>query len=438
MPQAYCAVRAVPLPFVLRGGGSTSSSVQLAAPVTLTWQSGSADTWTPGPAFVVAPAASYGLGSPGVDTTAANWLIVAVAGSAAPVLAKEQDFPALDTVLGGTSPHWAALYLVCGTQIVPLAQRMNVGGLPTPLLDSAVLAVDPATHQATWLLPNPGDLLIGSISPLTRLPVWERLPVPASGSGQVLTYDGLGVVDWEPLGGQAGGAKGDILRFNGATWERYAITSGPQNSVLLNDRSGSGLPIWSSFTLPANPVISTQAGPVVTAAVGNNNTGTVFAWVSVQNGAFTSLGGAKSYVLNLWSGGTNAAPPPAWYLYQADESAWTTPPAQADAPGAGPAGFWTSVSPAAAGQQILLRQHFPLPPGTITSATFSLSAVGCIGLAGFLNGWAISPGTFRSGATLPLGTGVLVPGQDNVVAIQAQAASGATGYISCILTLQYQ
>jgi hypothetical protein len=210
MPQMTCAPASVPEPVGLSLGVDPSKSlVQLIANVTLLWQDGSADTWLANTGGATLPILSAYDGANLIDTVSFEWLIVATKGTSGPRLVKAQDYGIMDAVLGGT-PTWAALWRIVGGVIYPFQQVAGIGGLPMPLVDGALLYVDPTTHQARWLSPTIGDVVRGVLNPAGGVPIWQP----------------------------------------------YGIGQGSQGSVLTDDRANSGLPIWESLS-----DLATQIGP---------------------------------------------------------------------------------------------------------------------------------------------------------------------------------
>lgn len=136
----------------------------------------------------------------------------------------------------------------------------------------------------------------------------------------------------------------------------------------------------------------------------------------------SEVGEARIY--ELWDGATIADPPPGWYAQEYDDAAWGLAVA-ADASGqataiAGTDPLWlTNLPPVSLHEEaMLVRQHFTLPRGRVTSATLqaSFDSNGDI----YLNGVSIGgeAGTGSSGPilTFDVDPALLRLGGDNVIA----------------------
>jgi hypothetical protein len=102
MPQAFASVLASPEPLKPVGGANTCT-VQVVAPITITWTDASADL-IPRDAAIT----SLESGAVLVDTSSALWLLVAVKGTNTLRQCLQSDFATLDTLTG--SATWAPLY----------------------------------------------------------------------------------------------------------------------------------------------------------------------------------------------------------------------------------------------------------------------------------------------------------------------------------------
>lgn len=167
----FCTVQTTARPFSLVAGGSTLTSLTLVATVIVTWEDGTTqDTWNPD-GFSVTSA--YDATVPTIDTTAWVWLVVAVKGVANSArLVKEADYANLgDTVLAGVTCQ--ALYRIVGVDYGLFQEAASSSGssLPQPLLDGALLYVDPITHQAVWVQGTQGDIWRYENG------IWGRLPI---------------------------------------------------------------------------------------------------------------------------------------------------------------------------------------------------------------------------------------------------------------------
>jgi len=119
----------------------------------------------------------------------------------------------------------------------------------------------------------------------------------------------------------------------------------------------------------------------------------------VSSATTTVVSSTSAKVFNLWSGSANTAPPANWQTLGFDDSAWSAAVSANRGTGMGaPTGataIWTSSSPASSTQEILTRQTFTLPAGTVSSATLILSAddqINAIYVNGTLLGFSGPPG----------------------------------------------
>jgi hypothetical protein len=104
MPQAFACVLSTPEPLKALGGANTCT-VQVVAPITITWTDASTDLIPRD-----APITSLESGAVLVDTSTALWLLVAVKGTNTLRLCLQTDFATLDALTG--SGTWAPLYQV--------------------------------------------------------------------------------------------------------------------------------------------------------------------------------------------------------------------------------------------------------------------------------------------------------------------------------------
>lgn len=102
MPQLFANVVSTPEP-VRAIGGANATTVQVYAPLTIEWVTGSPDTVPMGSAV-----AALEDGTTVEDTSLQVWLVVGVQGTNLLHLAKEVDFANLDTLT--SSGQWAPLY----------------------------------------------------------------------------------------------------------------------------------------------------------------------------------------------------------------------------------------------------------------------------------------------------------------------------------------
>lgn len=103
MPQLFCAFTSVPDPVTVHRGDSPSAYVTVKAPVHRQWSDSTIEDYTPGSEGITATSA---YGGATFDNTADIYYLIAIKGSGIPVLLKEKDIDAADSVLGG-SPSWA-------------------------------------------------------------------------------------------------------------------------------------------------------------------------------------------------------------------------------------------------------------------------------------------------------------------------------------------
>lgn len=114
MPQDSATLQAPPQLFALTNGGTTTSTVQLAASAKAVWSDASVDTLTPG---VTPVKSAYTGASPTVDTLNFVWIVFLIKG-AAPLLMKEVDFPTqVETVLNAAT--WMPYARIDGPTIEP-------------------------------------------------------------------------------------------------------------------------------------------------------------------------------------------------------------------------------------------------------------------------------------------------------------------------------
>lgn len=119
MTVFYGSIDSVEVPFSLSAGASPTTCARMRDDATCTWQDATVDTWIGGRTL---PSA---YGGATIDTTATVYLIMAVKGAALPVLVKEADFAAMDTVLaaaGYASPQWTLLARIDGGDLTPQPQ----------------------------------------------------------------------------------------------------------------------------------------------------------------------------------------------------------------------------------------------------------------------------------------------------------------------------
>lgn len=114
MPQAFCAPQSVPEPYSVAAGGSLHTVVTVEELVSVPWTAGGTDTYLP----TTKAASAYG--GVEVDTTQFVWMLLAVRGTAHPVLIKEADFTAWDTIL--SNAQWAKLGRLVGAGLYPVPQ----------------------------------------------------------------------------------------------------------------------------------------------------------------------------------------------------------------------------------------------------------------------------------------------------------------------------
>lgn len=154
---------------------------------------------------------------------------------------------------------------------------------------------------------------------------------------------------------------------------------------------------------------------------------------------FTVYSGPATKMLSLWNGSGNNAPPAGWPDLSFDDSAWgmgtTASVAPGEHPVAGVVPAWTSGTPIADGQQVLMRLRFGLPPN-ITNATISIQCDDHA-RAVYVNG-ALLATTGQGDFETPLNFGVPVDlfnpnSMDNVVAVHAADGGGAFAYITWAL-----
>lgn len=102
MPQGFASVLSTPEPLKPLGGVQTTT-VQVFAPLIITWTDASTDIIPAG--FLVT---SLETGASLVDASLNVWLLVAVKGTTTLRLATEADFANLDTLTSAAT--WAVLY----------------------------------------------------------------------------------------------------------------------------------------------------------------------------------------------------------------------------------------------------------------------------------------------------------------------------------------
>jgi hypothetical protein len=160
-----------------------------------------------------------------------------------------------------------------------------------------------------------------------------------------------------------------------------------------------------------------------------------------------------SKALSLWNGSSNNAPPANWQTTGFNDSTWVasvTPSGYTGynmAPNFGPANsVWPEVSAPNAAELVLVRHHFTLPSGTISSATIRILVDSKL-TALYMNGTLIgsAPDTAWPQPTPPnffdfdVPISALVAGGSNVIAIEGQnnLVTSVAGGIIYRLTANY-
>ena len=132
--------------------------------------------------------------------------------------------------------------------------------------------------------------------------------------------------------------------------------------------------------------------------------------------------------LSLWNGSSNDAPPSGWQTAGFDDSAWPLAVQAFHGATGETTGAWSTQYPINAAEETLFRQHFTIPSGVISGATMYFSPEST-GLAGYLNGTAITPfpGAGNLAAPDPINFSELLAGADNVYASHQRAINQSFG-----------
>jgi hypothetical protein len=159
----------------------------------------------------------------------------------------------------------------------------------------------------------------------------------------------------------------------------------------------------------------------------------------------TAPSSTTSKALSLWNGASNNSPPAGWETPGFNDTAWSAPANPAGAAGGSdPAALflWPTSVPLADAEQALVRQHFTLPDGQVSSATFKFVANDALDGA-WINGTLLS-GTVYTGAitvvTVTIPIALLVAGGDNVIAVKGrnttQHANPNDAYVNYAAVIQ--
>ena len=326
---------------------------------------------------------------------------------------RENVQPAIDTafdrIARGSHVLWQALPL---PKVDATTPTNGHPGAVQP--DGTTISLDPATGIIQLALPSPGDLLVGTVSPVTHEPVWELLP-PGT-SGDVLKSEGAGVVDWgDPLPAET---EGDLLYGTGAGWGNRAIGSVGQVLTPMG-----GVPVWADVSATGSAQTTTTTESTST---------------SISN-----------KVISLWNGATNDTPPSGWEDVGFDDSGWAAAVPQPDDAASHPAptgAAWITQNASPVVPQYyewLLRQDFTLAVAAVTACTITWNiddtligiSVNGTNVAGYVS---TDAGEIRSTTVDPV---LLNPNGPNVIAVQIQNVgadpTGSTGWAATVtLTTQ--
>lgn len=138
-------------------------------------------------------------------------------------------------------------------------------------------------------------------------------------------------------------------------------------------------------------------------------------------------------VFSLWNGSSNDPPPAGWQLPAFDDSLWDLASGATGSypPVTGSSRIWDATQDA--GEFMLVRRHFTLSSGTVTSASIRLridNLAPAIYMNGVFVGAISDPLIFRTADTVfTIPQSAFVPGSDNVLAIYAQD-TGSGGWAS--------
>lgn len=239
-------------------------------------------------------------------------------------------------------------------------------------------------------------------------------------------YDASGNTAYHSSDGGTSLAAGTALPAGASAPQTGGLWRDGQIAGLLYVAAGAG-GVWKSID-----GFGSSGGyyQLRTPGVGSSPRGAVYAQVGVDGTLTTSkiaatsaLSGTAAKALSLWNGSSNNAPPTNWQDPSFSDASWSAAVLNSSYP-SGPDGsgqIWAEYPGVADTEQVLTRQTFTLPAGTITTATIRIFCVTFVGV--WINGVFLPGSATGSDVTLTVPPSLLLPGAANLIATHAAANS---------------